>query len=234
VCAPKDQAVADVNILDNPIWAALMTGHRSLARSSGRARRYPSEVSPFAALEAPSVEAFADLTALVNPEESVGMCTADPISAPPGWQVLKQRPLEQMVCLASEHSRVSSPLELGPADLPEMLVLTAATEPGPFLAATMQMGRYFGIRADDGRLAAMAGERLKAEPFTEISAVCTDPDFRGRGHAKALVSFLVGLIFSEGRIPFLHVKGENQAKVLYERLGFRVRREMQLTVIARQ
>jgi ribosomal protein S18 acetylase RimI-like enzyme len=225
--------VSEFAVLDNPIWAALTTDHRSLARSSGRARRYPADVSPFAALETPAAGDFSDLSALVGLEEGVGFCTVDPIEVSAGWQVLKTRPLEQMVCASLEHSAVFSPLELGSADLPEMLALTAATEPGPFLPATIQVGRYFGIRAADGRLVAMAGERLKAEPFTEISAVCTDPEFRGRGHAQALVTFLTGLIFSDGRIPFLHVKAENEAKALYERLGFRVRRTMQLTVIGR-
>jgi predicted GNAT family acetyltransferase len=226
--------VAEFDVLDNPVWTALTTGHRSLARSSGRARRYPPEVSPFAAVETPTATAFADLSNLVAAEETVGMCTANPIEASPGWQILRTRPLEQMVCPSWEHAPVSSPLELGAADLPEMLALTAATEPGPFHAATIQTGRYFGIRAADGRLVAMAGERLKAEPFTEISAVCTDPAFRGRGYAKSLVTFLVGLILSEGLTPFLHVKGENEAKALYERLGFHIRRTMQLTVMTRQ
>ena len=52
-----------------------------------------------------------------------------------------------------------------------MLELTAATEPGPFLPQTIRMGSYFGIRASNGRLAAIAGERLKSTGFAEISAV---------------------------------------------------------------
>jgi GNAT superfamily N-acetyltransferase len=231
--ANEDQDV-ELDVLDNPIWAALTSGHRSLARSNGRARRYPPDVSPFAALEAPSAAAFADLLALVEPQETVGMCTADPIEAPPDWSILRARPLEQMVCLNLEPGPLSAPLELGPADLPAMLALTAATEPGPFLPGTIQMGRYFGIRNEEERLIAMAGERLKPEGFTEISAVCTDPAFRGRGHAKMLVRFLAARIIAGGRFPFLHVKAENEAKALYESLGFRVRRTMQLTVLTRQ
>jgi ribosomal protein S18 acetylase RimI-like enzyme len=226
--------VPEFDILDNPIWAALTTDHQALASSHGRARRYSAEVSPFVALETPTAAAFADLSALVAREETVGMCTADPIEVPSGWQLLRTRPLEQMICPTLKTSVFSSPLELGAADLPAMLVLTAATQPGPFHPATIQTGRYFGIRADDGRLVAMAGERLKAHPFTEISAVCTDPDFRGRGYAKSLVEFLINLIFSEGRTPFLHVKAENQAVSLYQRLGFHIRRTMHLTLIARR
>ena len=38
-------------------------------------------------------------------------------------------------------------------------------------------------------------------------------------------------VFAAGRIPFLGVKNENGAKVVYEKIGFRVRREIEFTVI---
>jgi ribosomal protein S18 acetylase RimI-like enzyme len=225
--------VPDLSALDNAIWHSLNTRHRALGRINGRAGRYAGDVSPLAALAA-DASAFADLEALVASGEGFGMCTSEPIEAPPGWQVIRARLLEQMVCTNPRHAVASSPLELGAADLPEMLALTAATEPGPFLAGTIRMGRYFGMRSESGRLIAMAGERLKPEGFIEISAVCTDPEFRGRGHAKALLNFLVALIFAEGKIPFLHVKSENGAMALYKSLGFEVRRTMQLTVLVRR
>lgn len=223
--------MVEFDVLDNPVWISLTTVHRSIARLSGRAARYAAEVSPFAAFESPT--AFADLSALVNPEESVGLCLADPIETPPSWQVMRTLSLEQMVCRSWKQAPTSSPLELGQRDVPEMLALTAATEPGPFLPATIQMGRYFGIRAQTGQLIAMAGERLKPAGFTEISAVCTDPDFRGRGHARSLVSFLIARIVAEGKMPFLHVKADNGAVSLYKELGFQARRTMHLTILAR-
>src|SRR6266478_2987105 len=96
------------------------------------------------------------------------------------------------------------PLPLGTTDVPEMLELTAATEPGPFSTPTIQMGSYFGIRASDGRLVAMAGERLQSTGFAEISAACTLPEFRGRGYARALTTFVAAQILTTGKIPFLH------------------------------
>ncbi len=137
-----------------------------------------------------------------------------------------------------ESAATEPPQTLGQADVPDMLALTAATEPGPFLPETIRMGHYVGIRSagirsDDGRLAAMAGERLKLDKFTEISAVCTDPDFRGRGYGLRLVQYLTERVVRQGKVAFLHVKTENRAKALYERLGYQVRRAIVLTVIAR-
>jgi predicted GNAT family acetyltransferase len=226
--------VTDFGVLDNPIWFSAQTAHRSLVRINGRACRYADDVSPFAAVETATQAAFDDLAALVAPQDGMGFCTADPISVPPGWQVARLMPLTQMVCTEQRHAAAASFLTLGEPDVSEMLALTAATEPGPFLPATIRMGRYFGVR-EAGRLIAMAGERLQPDGLTEISAVCTDPDFRGRGYARALVRYLLQLIFADSRAPFLHVKPENEAAIkLYQALGFTIRRTMQLTLLARE
>lgn len=217
--------------LDNPIWFALTTEHRTLARSHGLARRYPPDVSPLAALLHPTNDAFADLRQLVSPDEHVALFTASPLDVPGDWQIERSRWIDQMICEASLVPPAIAPLPLGTTDVPEMLELTAATEPGPFSPQTIQMGSYFGIRAGDGRLVAMAGERLRSTAFAEISAVCTHPEFRGRGYAQALTTFLAAQIMAAGKIPFLHVKSENGAKVVYQKIGFRVRAAIYLTVI---
>jgi ribosomal protein S18 acetylase RimI-like enzyme len=218
--------------LDNPIWFALTTEHRLLARSHGLARRYPPDVSPLAAVLHPTQDAFADLQRLVSPGERVALFTASPLDVPGGWQIDRSRWIDQMICESSLDSPPLAPLRLGTTDVPEMLDLTAATEPGPFLPQTIQMGSYFGIRATDGRLVAMAGERLQSTAFAEISAVCTLPEFRGRGYARALVTFIAAQILTAGKTPFLHVKSENEAKVVYQKIGFRLRAAIWLTVIS--
>jgi len=218
--------------LDNPIWSALTTEHQHFARSHGLARRYPPDVSPFAAFLHPTEDAFVDLQRLVSPGEHVAFFTASPFDVPGGWQVDRSRWIDQMICEASLDLPPVAPIPLGTTDIPEMLDLTAATEPGPFSPQTIQMGSYFGIRATDGRLVAMAGERLQSTAFAEISAVCTLPEFRGRGYARDLVTFLAAQILSAGKTPFLHVKSENGAKVVYQQIGFRLRSEIRLTVIS--
>src|ERR1700731_1757398 len=218
--------------LDNPIWSALTTEHQHLARSHGLARRYPPDVSPLAAFLHPTEDAFADLQRLVSPGEHVAVFTAGPLDVPGGWQVDRSRWIDQMICGASRAPPPLAPLPLGTTDVPEMLDLTAVTEPGPFLPQTIQMGSYFGIRASDGRLVAMAGERLQSTAFAEISAGFTHPEFRGRGYARDLTTFLAAQILAAGKPPFLHVKSENGAKVVYQKLGFRLRAAIYLTVIS--
>src|SRR5260370_10076908 len=151
----EDHAQRTFESLDNPIWSALTTEHRLLARSHGLGRRYPPDVSPLAALLHPSNDGFADLQRLVCPGEHVALFTASPLEVPGDWQVDRSRWIDQMICEASLAPPPVAPLSLGATDVPEMLELTAATEPGPFLPQTIQMGIYFGILASDGRVVAM-------------------------------------------------------------------------------
>ena len=73
----------------------------------------------------------------------------------------------------------------------------------------------------------MIGERLGDDGHREMSAICTHPDFHGLGYAGHLTTWLTNDTLSRGRQPFLHVSYENpRALGLYERLGYRVRRDI--------
>jgi ribosomal protein S18 acetylase RimI-like enzyme len=123
---------------------------------------------------------------------------------------------------------------LGEADAAEMLALATLTRPGPYRARTHELGDFIGVR-QDGRLVAMAGERLKPVGFAEVSAVCTHPDHRGRGYAGALMRQVASRMLARGETPFLHVYATNTGAIaLYEALGFRLGREIVMTVLARE
>src|ERR1700732_4060966 len=124
-------------------------------------------------------------------------------------------------------------LEFTDEDAPEMLELATLTEPGPFLARTHTMGNFLGIRIG-GRLAAMAGERMRFPGYTEVSGVCTHPDFRGRGLARRLSAAVAARIEARGDQPFLHAwKSNHSAISLYEGLGFKFRTEVNAVVLKR-
>ena len=122
---------------------------------------------------------------------------------------------------------------LGDADAADMLALARLTEPGPFLERTHTMGRFLGIRIE-GRLAAMAGERMRFPGYTEVSGVCTHPDFRGRGLARRLSAAAAVAIEARGERPFLHAWRSNRSAIaLYESLGFELRAEVNVAVLDR-
>jgi predicted GNAT family acetyltransferase len=77
----------------------------------------------------------------------------------------------------------------------------------------------------DGKLIAMGGERMKPEGYTEVSGICTHPDHRGKGYAKAITGYLTNAILDRGEVPFLHVFVLNTPAIkLYEKLGYKIRR----------
>jgi len=224
--------MTDFSVLDDPAWHALTTDHVALGQRNGAAARYRAELSPIGGLQRYDAEAFAQLRPLVGPEDAVGLVSATTYDVPADWELLQQVPVFQMVCETQLALPEVTPVRLTTADAEEALALATATEPGPFREGTLGMGRYFGLRTEDGRLMAMTGERMRLGQLTEVSAVCTWPEFRGRGLAKALVSYVSALIIADGRVPFLHVKTENSGAIaLYEKLGFAVRRELTFTVV---
>jgi GNAT superfamily N-acetyltransferase len=213
--------------LDNPFWASLCTRHRDIAQCAGDVARYPADYAPFLGIADASVDAANALDALVAPGESVYLLGVAPANVPAGWQLEAFPDLAQMVC-ESPIATVDGPepVPLAAADRADVLALTALVYPHYFRERTMELGRYFGIRCD-GRLAAMIGERLGTTTSREMSAICTHPQYTGRGYAARLTAMLTNDTLARGSLPFLHVSRENRrAMQLYERIGYRVRRDI--------
>lgn len=225
------------SLLDNPIWNSLATAHARLAIGAqighGLARRYPADIGPLSAIQTPTCEAYADLAAIVPEGDVAVLFLEHAVEIPAGWHLVRDGRLVQMVCPAvpDRPSLVETILPMTFADFPEMVALASLTEPGPFRSHTASLGGFVGIRID-GRLAAMAGQRLAPTGFAEVSAVCTHPDFRGRGYAQALVAAVARNIHSEGRMPFLTSFEANTGAVrVYEQVGFVHRRTFELAVL---
>lgn len=223
--------------LDHVAWSSLTGPHARLATGSGLARRYRPELSPFAAL-APGggPRGWDHLGTAVPVGETVVLFGDTPLTGalPPGWEVAAEGAGVQLVATdALRGAPDPEAVVLGDADVPEALELVARTEPGPFTARTPELGTYRGIRRD-GRLVAMAGERMHPAGFTEISAVCTDPAFRGQGLAARLVLAAAHGVRERGETPFLHAAGSNVGAVrLYVALGFVHRRNIVFTALTR-
>ena len=220
--------------LDNPIWNSLITHRSNFALGGDLARRFLPEIGPLAGMIDQSPEAYAELGTLFTPDQIAILFLESAPQLPAGWRMRRHIEGIQMVCAeASEQLTSSFAIEpLGEADVPEMLELTALTEPGPFAARTIELGDFIGIR-EDGRLAAMAGERLAMPGYMEVSAVCTHPDFRGRGYARALVSAVKQKIRARGETPILHTFAANSGAIrVYEALGFVLRRSFDVAAIS--
>jgi predicted GNAT family acetyltransferase len=221
------------HVLDQPAWSALNGRQAEFAIWQGSAVRFARGIGMFVAAPKLDERAVTDISRLIADTGPVIIIETQAPPPIPGSVIAAQGPLWQMVA-ERDLEAPSADLgihPLGDEDSEEMVALAKLTEPGPFHHATHRLGRFIGIR-QDGRLAAMAGERMRPDGHIEVSAVCTHPDFRGLGYGAALTSAVTSRIQKEGQTAFLHVYATNtNAIALYETLGFRLRREMTVTFL---
>ena len=220
--------------LDNPFFTALDSLHRDVALRRGEVARYPADVAPFLGIARADADVGDAFDALVPAGDEVLLLGVAPARMPPGWRL---EPFADLAQMGREEPLdvVDGPdiLELDERHRDDVLALVALVYPHYFRPRTMQLGRYFGIY-QDGRLAAMIGERLGTRHAREMSAICTHPDYAGRGLARRLTAFLANDTLRSGRLPFLHVSHANtRAKQLYERQGWRMRRDIPFWRLAR-
>jgi ribosomal protein S18 acetylase RimI-like enzyme len=223
--------------LDNVIWQALTTRQAGFAESSDLARRFVPEVSSLAAFRDPSAESYDALATLQSEKETIRLFLDAPFQNYRGWNLLATAPLLQMVWENGDlvpkagSDGETEIVELNATHATEMVELAELTKPGPFDKRTHELGTYQGIFRD-GKLLAMAGERLKVPGYTEVSAVCTHPEHTGHGYARVLMTEVMLRIRQSGETPFLHVRKNNERAIeLYRRLGFSKRKVSHLAVL---
>lgn len=221
------------HVLDDPARASLLGAHARFAESVGAVLRYDPEVSIFVALPPdPGEQDWKDAAKLLGPGGVLPTGGTEP-SPPPDWEQVMRIDGVQMLGEQVPGAPDPEAVRLGAEDVPEMLALVEHANPGPFRSRTVELGTYLGLR-HEGRLIAMAGERLHPPGWTEISAVCTLPEHRGQGLAGRLIRAVAAGIVARGETPFLHALASNTNAVrLYRELGFELRRTVRFTQLER-
>lgn len=222
------------HILNNPVWNALNTGNKAIAEGNDEVKYYRADVSPFAGVKEMTEEYLSALYEQSNEENRVYAIESDRelLSLSP-WKLIQCIPVLQMIySSAVVPAQYTVPIKkLSDEHIFQMEALVEVTKPGPFKSRTIDFGYYEGI-FDGDNLVAMAGQRMYLPPYAEISAVCTHPDYVGRGYAKQLLMSQVGRILKNEEIPFLHVAKDNTRAIqIYESLGFVNRQTMFVYIV---
>lgn len=224
----------DASPLDNPIWTALTGPQADCAERRGPAARYRADIAPFAGLAGgaadPDPAAWAGLAELVGPG-GLAVLSGEAAAPPEGWRVLETVPGVQLDGSGLRPADDADAVALDDGDVADMLDLVERTRPGPFRTQTHLLGGYRGFRVDSA-LVAMAGQRFRPPGWAEISAVCTDPAYRGKGLAARLVRAVAAGASARGETPFLHAAAANTGAIrLYEWMGFRLRRTVVFSAV---
>ena len=222
--------------LDRPVWSMLTGRQAHLAEGDARALRLDRGYGVFGVAADTGAEAQAALAALIPPGEQLWIVEGERWPVPVGAREVKRAVLTQMVAEgAPPTAREGEPaiIGLGEADAADMAALAEHAKPGPWGPTTHRYGPFFGIRDDEGRLLAMAGQRMLMPGMAEVSGVSTWEDCRGRGYARTLIGHVMRDMVARGEQPFLHSYADNAGAIaLYESLGFRIRRAVHVLVIA--
>lgn len=227
----------DLSPLDRQVWNMLHGRFAQLSQGPEAAKRIDPRYGPFAAARDAGDEAQAALAGLLQgPDDRLWLVETEEWPAPPGTRVERVAPLLQMVADGDAPTdEVPDPaiIALSEADAPEMAEIALATEPGPWGPLTHRYGQFYGIRIE-GKLAAMAGERMLPAPgLAEVSGVCTWPEYRGQGLARRLIKRVMAGQRARGEVSYLHSYSHNEGAIgLYKSLGFRPRRNMVSTILA--
>ncbi|QKD00877.1 GNAT family N-acetyltransferase [Mesorhizobium loti] len=222
------------HVLDRPVWSALQTRHQAFAQGGKLARRYSPSIALFAATATDDAASLQALSDLVGPGESVIMAQSDTIALPPDLAATSTANAVQMVAQAPSQAVSDERVQLlTQDDAAEMLALASLTKPGPFTSGALNLGAFWGVKVE-GRLVAMAGERMKQPGYSELSGVCAHPEFRGAGLGRLLSVFVTNQIFARGEIPYLHAYASNAGAIkLYESIGFSLRTPINVAVVQR-
>lgn len=224
------------NILDNPIWHSLRTGNEKLGKGNSEAKFFSPNVSASAGLRENNEDNLEVLHQLLPVKRMVTLFSDSILQIPEKWLTTDNRTLFQMVYSGTEPTvnPVHEVKSLNEEHIPAMMELAKISKPGAFFERTIDFGNYKGI-FNGNQLITMAGYRFQPEPYIEISAVSTHPDHLRKGYAGLIINNLVYDITRQSCIPYLHVWTKNKnAILLYEKLGFEMRRELNLYTMIKQ
>jgi ribosomal protein S18 acetylase RimI-like enzyme len=223
------------HVLNNPVWTALTTGNANLALGNEQVKYYPHEVAAFVGLKENSTHSLHLLYDATPNDGPHIVITPHKLEIPKQWKLARYLMWYQMIydITLATPTVTAEPVLLTDEDIPQMMELTKLTNPGPFFERTIDFGHYYGL-FDGDKLIAMAGQRMHSTPYAEISAVCTHPDYLGRGYARQLLLHQIHRIRAAGGLPYLHVRDDNERPFkIYESMGFVTRKALHFYVLVK-
>lgn len=215
------------NKLKNPVWHSLNETHEKFVINFDDVQFYDPKVCPFGAFTntnktANALNEYAKLT------DSFFLVSEDKTPLFDNRFISLDKKIDgcQMVLdKLVDIDFTENIIPLSEKHINEIYNLVWLVMPGYYKKRTFEMGKYFGIFKNN-QLVSIAGQRMQTNDFIEVSAVVTHPNHTKKGYAKQLSSYVTKEIIKSNKLPILHTNKGNPAIKLYEKLGYKLSRDM--------
>jgi GNAT superfamily N-acetyltransferase len=213
--------------LKNPVWYSLNETHKKFLIEFDGVQFYKPEICSFGAFfdETKTAKALNEYSKIADKFFLVSENQAPVIDTDHAVLEKKidgcQMVLENLIAIEiTEHIVL-----LSEKYIDEIYDLIWLVMPGYYQKRGFEMGKYYGIFKDN-KLVSITGQRMQTDNFIEVSGVVTHPDYTKKGYAKQLVAYTTKEILKEKKLPILHTNKGNPAISLYEKLGYKLTRDM--------
>ncbi|MBL4569294.1 MAG: GNAT family N-acetyltransferase [Flavobacteriaceae bacterium] len=213
--------------LKNPVWYSLCETHTSFSLEYEHVKFYDPKICPFGAFTDASKTHIA-LNEYAKLADSFFLVSENKTPTFDENFVVLDRKIEGCQMVLDRFMEVEITEQIVPLSkihIEEVYKLIWLVMPGYYQKRTFEMGKYFGIFKDK-KLVAIAGQRMQTDDWIEVSAIVTHPDYTRKGYAKQLTSHITKEILKENKHPILHTTKGNPAIGLYEKLGYKLTRDM--------
>jgi GNAT superfamily N-acetyltransferase len=213
--------------LKNPVWHSLQETHKAFLIDYDGVQFYKPDICIFGAFYN-AKKTIKALNAYSEIAERFFLVSENGIPNIDESTILLERKIEgcQLVLENLIDIEIKEDIVLLTEDyIDEIYELIWLVMPGFYQKKGFEMGRYFGIFKDN-KLVSITGQRMQTDDFIEVSGVVTHPDYTRKGFAKQLVYHTTKEILNVKKLPILHTNKGNLAIPLYEKLGYRLTRDM--------
>jgi GNAT superfamily N-acetyltransferase len=223
------------NKLKNPVWYSLKETHKKFTIEYDGVHFYQPDICIFGAFfdESKTAKALNEYAKIADKFFLVSETKTPIIDAN---YVLLEKKIDgcQMVLENLVDLEITENIVLLTEDyIDEIYDLIWLVMPGFYRKRGFEMGKYFGIFKDN-KLVSITGQRMQTDDLIEVSGVVTHPNYTKRGYAKQLVAFTTKEILKENKLPILHTNKGNTAIPLYEKLGYKLTRDMNWWLFSRK
>lgn len=221
--------------LKNPVWHSLNETHKKFLIEFNNVKFYNPDINNFGALFDPNntLEAFNKYALL---KEKFFLVSENQTPLFDDHKIILEKKINgcQMVLDKLTDVNITEEIVLLTKDnIDEVYDLIWLVMPGFYQKKGFEMGNFYGIFKDN-KLIAISGQRMQTDSFIEISSVVTHPDYTRKGFAKQLIHHTTKEILKENKLPILHTNKGNPAIGLYEKLGFKISRDMNWWLYAKK